>query len=139
MKKKIVMRSVILLYLTMKTISVSGQTTWQYTYDNTGNRTQRVVTTGTPARKKNSTAKLIDDEKVTAIMINNRNGIKVEVLGYNSSDMAEAFVYNLSGMQLISKRIESEITTLNLGKLRRGTYILALELNGETKNCKFNK
>lgn len=139
MKKKTIMKSALLALMTSATISVKAQTNWQYSYDNTGNRTQRVVTTGTPARKKNSTAKLIDDEKVTAIMINNRNGIKVEVLGYNSSDMAEAFVYNLSGMQLISKRIESEITTLNLGKLRRGTYILALELNGETKNCKFNK
>ena len=139
MKKKIVMRSVILLCLTMKATSMSGQTTWQYTYDNTGNRTQRVVTTGTPARKKTSTAKLIDDEKVTAIVVNNNNGIKVEILGYNSNDMAEVSVYDLSGILLITKRIESDVTTLNLEKLRRGTYILAIKLNGETKSCKFNK
>lgn len=139
MKKKTIMKSVLLTLLLSASVSAKAQTYWQYSYDNTGNRTQRVVTTGTPARKKTSTAKLIDDEKVTAIMINNRNGIKVEILSYSSSDMAEVSVYDLSGTQLISKRIESEVTTLDFEKLRKGTYILAIELNGETKSCKFNK
>ena len=139
MKKETILKSVMLLLVMTMAMGVKAQTHWNYSYDNTGNRTLRVVTTGSSARQKAASASLIDDGKVTAIFVNNRKSIKVETLSYSSSDVADAYIYDLSGIQLMSKRIEAEITTLDLEKLRKGTYILTIELNGETRSCKFNK
>lgn len=141
MKKKTILKSVMLVLMIMLASNVCGQTTWVYSYDNAGNRTQRVVNTGSKARQRSATTpnNLLNDEKISATIDANRNHIKVEILSLKSNDEAEAAIYNLAGIQIISRRIESEITTLNLGKLRKGTYILSVILNGETKSCKFNK
>lgn len=137
--KKTIMKSALLALMMLTTTETEAQTRWQYSYDATGNRTQRVVTTGSSARKKSVSEYLIDEGRIKAIGTNNRNGIKIEIVGYGSEDMAEVSVYDLSGKQLLYKRIESEMTTLNLSDLRRSTYILAIELNGETRSTKFNK
>lgn len=140
MKKETTLKSVMLVFMAISAANVCGQTTWVYSYDGNGNRTQRVVNTGAKARQRAASPNnLINDEKVSAAIDANRNNIKVEVLSLKSSDEAEVAIYDLSGIQILSKRIESEITTLNLGKLRKGTYILSIVLNDETKSCKFNK
>lgn len=141
MKKETILKSVMLALLVMSATSVCGQTTWVYSYDNAGNRTQRVVNTGSKARQRSTATpnNLLNDEKIFATIDANRNNIKVEILSLKGSDEAEAAIYDLTGIQILSRRIESEITTLNLGKLRKGTYILSVILNGETKSCKFNK
>ena len=140
MKKETILKSMMLAFMAMSAANVCGQTTWVYSYDNTGNRTQRVVNTGAKARQRSASPNnLINDEKVSATIDANRNNIKVEILSLKSNDEAEVAIYDLSGIQILTRRIESEVTTLNLGKLRKGTYILSIALNGETKNCKFNK
>lgn len=141
MKKQTILKSVMLALMVMSVGSVCGQTTWVYSYDNTGNRTQRVVNTGAKARQRTAATpnNLLNDEKISANIDANRNNIKVEILGLKSSDEAEAAIYDLSGAQILTRNIGSEITTLNLGKLRKGTYILSVILNGDTKSCKFNK
>ena len=141
MKKETILKSVMLACLVMSAANVSGQTTWVYSYDNAGNRTQRVVNTGAKARQRVAASpnNLLNDEKISATIDANRNNIKVEILSLKSNDEAEAAIYDLSGIQIFSRRIESEITPLNLGKLRKGTYILNIVLNGETKSCKFTK
>ena len=141
MKKGTILKSVMLALMVMSAANVWGQTIWVYSYDNVGNRTQRVVNTGSKARQRSAATpnNLLNDEKISATIDANRNNIKVEILSLKSSDEAEAAIYDLSGIQILTRRIESEITTLNLGKLRKGTYILSVILNGETKSCKFNK
>lgn len=141
MKKETILKSVMLAFMAMSATSVCGQTTWVYSYDNVGNRTQRVVNTGSKARQRSAATpyNLLNDEKISATIDANRNNIKVEILSLKSNDEAEATIYYLSGVQILTRRIESEITTLNLGKFRKGTYILSVILNGETKSCKFNK
>ena len=140
MKKETILKSLMLVFMAMSAANVCGQTTWVYSYDNTGNRTQRVVNTGAKARQRSASPNnLINDEKVSATIDANRNNTKVEILSLKSNDEAEVAIYDLSGILLLSRRIESEVTTLNLGKLRKGTYILSIALNGETKSCKFNK
>ncbi len=130
-----------LAFMAMSAANVCGQTTWVYSYDNTGNRTQRVVNTGAKARQRAAASpnNLLSDEKISATIDGNRNNIKIEILGLKTTDVAEVAIYDLSGIQVLSRRIESEITSLNLGKLRKGTYILSIVLNGETRSCKFNK
>lgn len=141
MKKETIFKSVMLVLMVMPAANVCGQTTWVYSYDNAGNRTQRVVNTGSKARQRSTATpnNLLNDEKISATIDANRNNIKVEILSLKGSDEAEAAIYDLTGIQILSRRIESEITTLNLGKLRKGTYILSVILNGETRSCKFNK
>lgn len=140
MKKETILKLVMLAFMMMSAANVCGQTTWVYSYDNTGNRTQRVVNTGAKARQRAASPNnLINDEKVSATIDANRNTIKIEILSLKSTDEAEVAIYDLSGIQMLSRRIESEVTTLNLGKLRKGTYILSIALNGDTKSCKFNK
>lgn len=141
MKNKTILKSVMLAFMAMSAMNVWGQTTWVYSYDNAGNRTQRVVNTGAKARQRAATLpnNLLNDEKISATIDANRNNIKVEIISLKNSDEVEATIYDLSGIHVISRRIESEITTLNLGKLRKGTYILSIVMNGETKSCKFNK
>ena len=140
MKKETILKSMMLAFMAMAASNVCGQTTWVYSYDNTGNRTQRVVNTGAKARQRSASPNnLINDEKVSATIDANRNNIKVEILSLKSNDEAEVAIYDLSGIQILTRRIESEVTTLNLGKLRKGTYILSIVLNDETKSCKFNK
>ena len=140
MKKETILKSVMLALMMMLAVNVCGQTTWVYSYDNAGNRTQRVVNTGAKARQRAvSPTNLLSDEKISATIDANRNNIKIEILSLKSNDEAEVAIYDLSGIQMLSHRIESELTTLNLGKLRKGTYILSIVLNGESKSCKFNK
>ena len=142
MKKETILKSVMLALMMMLAVNVCGQTTWVYSYDNTGNRTQRVVNTGAKARQwvaATSPSNLLNDEKISATIDANRNNIKVEIISLKNSDEVEATIYDLSGIQVITRHIESEIMTLNLGKLRKGTYILSIVMNGETKSCKFNK
>ena len=140
MKKETILQSVMLALMMMLAVNVCGQTTWVYSYDNAGNRTQRVVNTGAKARQRAvSPTNLLSDEKISATIDANRNNIKIEILSLKSNDEAEVAIYDLSGIQMLSHRIESELTTLNLGKLRKGTYILSIVLNGESKSCKFNK
>jgi hypothetical protein len=141
MKKETILKSMMLAFMAMSAANVCGQTTWVYSYDNTGNRTQRVVNTGAKARQRAAASpnNLLSDEKISATIDGNRNNIKIEILGLKTTDVAEVAIYDLSGIQVLSRRIESEITSLNLGKLRKGTYILSIVLNGETRSCKFNK
>lgn len=140
MKKETILKSVMLALMMMLAVNVCGQTTWVYSYDNAGNRTQRVVNTGAKARQRAASPNnLLNDEKISATIDANRNNIKVEILSLKNTDEAEVAIYDLSGIQMLSHRIESELTTLNLGKLRKGTYILSIVLNGESKSCKFNK
>lgn len=140
MKKETILKSVMLALMMMLAVNVCGQTTWVYSYDNAGNRTQRVVNTGAKARQRAASPNnLLNDEKISATIDANRNNIKVEILSLKNTDEAEVAIYDLSGIQMLSHRIESELTTLNLGKLQKGTYILSIVLNGESKSCKFNK
>jgi hypothetical protein len=141
MKKETILKSVMLAFMAMSAAIVCGQTTWVYSYDSVGNRTQRVVNTGSKARQRSAATpnNLLNDEKISAIIDSNRNNIKVEILSLKSNDEAEVAIFDLSGIQILTRRIENEITTLNLGKLRKGTYILSIVMNGETKSCKFNK
>lgn len=52
MKKETILKSVILAFMAMSATNVCGQTTWVYSYDSTGNRTQRVVNNGAKARQR---------------------------------------------------------------------------------------
>lgn len=138
MKKKTMMKSILLVFVTTMTVSVSAQTTWVYTYDAVGNRTQRTINTGSKARQKPTTTSinLIDDERIKAVMDSGHRKLKVETLGIGN---ASIFIYDLAGKEMFSKNSDSESVQIDLTVLRRGTYILTIEFEGEKKSVKFNK
>jgi YD repeat-containing protein len=138
MKKKVMMKSILLAFMTAVTAGASAQTTWVYTYDAVGNRTQRTVNTGSKARQKTTTLSkdLMNDEKIKAVMENGNRRLKVETLGRSNVFIT---IYDLTGKELISRKTYSETTYVDLSTLHRGTYILAVELENEKKTCKFNK
>lgn len=138
MKKKTMMKSILLAFMMTVTAGASAQTTWVYTYDAVGNRTQRVVNSGSKARQETTTTSicLIDDEKIKVVMEKGNRRLKVETLGRNNAYIA---IYDLTGRELISRQTDSETTYIDLSTLHRGTYILAVELDNEKKTSKFNK
>ena len=142
MEKRTLAKCVMPVLLSVLAISAKGQTKWVYTYDNAGNRIQRVVNTAALARQDAATSTsdvLVDNMKMRVMIDVNRTSIIVEIPTFCSSDVAEVSVYNMSGIRMLSQRINSETTSLNLGKLRRGTYILSVIINGEIKKTKFSK
>lgn len=137
-KKTAILKSVLLALSMVSATSASAQTKWKYTYDATGNRTQRTITTGSSARQMtaSSAVNLFPDGNVKAVLDGGRNRLKIETLGYQNADI---FIFDLSGRELISRHADSETTTIDINKLRHGTYVLSVELDNEKKTCKFNK
>lgn len=137
MKKKTMMKSILLTFMMTLTVGVSAQTTWVYTYDAVGNRTQRTVT-GSKARQKSTTTSinLIDDEKVKAVMDPSLKKLKIETLSIVNSSI---FIYDMTGKEIFSKVSDTESVQIDLASLRRGTYILTIEFEGEKKSVKFNR
>ena len=67
MKKEMILKSVMLAFIAMSAVNVCGQTTWVYSYDDTGNRTQRVVDTGAKARQRAASPNnLINSREIVA-------------------------------------------------------------------------
>ena len=137
MNKKEVMKSILLAFMMTMSVGASAQTTWVYTYDAVGNRTQRTVNTGSEARKKSTATSinLIEDEKIKVVMDSDHRKLKVETLGIGSVSI---IIYDLTGREVFSRNADTEIVQIDLTSLRRGTYILAIEIEGEKKSVKFN-
>lgn len=136
MKKSIFKKPVLLLLLTTAAPSAQAQT-WKYTYDAAGNRTARQVVSK-PAKTRSVSDNLFTDEDVSATLDGGRGKMKVEILKDQLHD-ADITIYDLSGKEVLYRRMGSEVIMLDLSQLRRGTYILTIDQNGEKKSCKFNK
>lgn len=67
MKKETILKSLMLVFMAISAANVCGQTTWEYRYDDTGNRTQRVVNTGAKARQRAASPNnLINSREIVA-------------------------------------------------------------------------
>ena len=62
--------------------------------------------------------------------------LKIETLSIVNSSI---FIYDMTGKELFSKVSETESVQIDLSSLRRGTYILTIEFEGEKKSVKFNR
>ena len=127
---------IVFLFMTAS-LSINAQTKWRYTYDNAGNRIQRVVVTVSGTRKMpdNQPNLLLDENGISAIF-ENSSKLRVETLGNQGSNV---LIYDLSGRELVNERYETEVFSIDISALRKGIYILVVETNREKKSCKFNK
>lgn len=130
-------RIVVMLIMTTSSVNSNAQTEWNYSYDATGNRTQRVVSTVSASRKKESSNKtLFADGRINAILDVEHNRLKIETLGISGASVS---IFDLAGREHISIGSADELIVIDLSGIRRGTYILAVEIENEKKTCKFNK
>lgn len=137
MKKRTFQKLILILLLITATSSAQAQT-WKYTYDANGNRTARQVVSK-PAKTRSVSDDLFTDEGVSATIDGGHNKMKVEILRKERFIDADIIIYDLSGREVLNRRMDSEVMTVDLGQLHRGTYILTIEQNGEKKSCKFSK
>lgn len=136
MKKKAFLKTIALSTMMLIAASAQAQTHWTYSYDATGNRTQRTVTSASVRQRMSATTNyLITDDKVKAVLNANHSQIKVETLGNGKSDVT---IYDLTGKEMMFRHAESESTVIDISTLHRGTYVLSIEVAGEKKSCKFN-
>lgn len=130
-------KALVMLLMTASVENANAQAEWNYSYDATGNRTQRTVNNGSSARKKASSNKnLFEDGRINAILDREHNKLKIETLGNSDASVS---IFDLSGKELISIVSTSEVYVIDLGDISRGTYILTVEIDNEKKTCKFNK
>lgn len=135
--KKVITKSVMLSLFVMMAVNGQAQTHWAYSYDATGNRTQRTITSGSTTRKKTAPIKdLFNDDDIRAQLNENHSKLMIETLGCNN---VEITIYDLTGKEMIFRRSESEVTLIDIAQLRRGTYLLSVEINAEKRSCKFTK
>jgi len=130
------------LLLLIVASSANAQTGFFYGYDATGNRTYRLasfVRSNNMTRALTDTTMLQTNSKVNVQFSQDYRLVKVEIACWDEKMQADAVVYDLTGKEIFSERINTSVTTIDLSKLRKGTFILSLCLNGEFWNRKFNK
>lgn len=65
--------------------------------------------------------------------------IKVEISGFEDTDICEVSIFNASGQQLLSQRASSYITEVNIVTQPKGIYIMRILLNGNDSIWKIIK
>lgn len=128
----------ILFVISVPSFGMSGDTTFVFSYDASGNRTERVIdlTKSAEITASSSTAneeKLFEAELVNLeirIYPNPTKGVlKVEIPGIGDIKPT-LVVYNLQGKQLVHKTVSNQISTINLSGHPAGMYIMKI-VNGQ--------
>ena len=109
-----------------------------YSYDEAGNRVQKAV--------KKTTRSISDDfidesdENVVEknVTVTEKGGrITILIRELDQDNPYEIALYTSSAIQLYSKTIDSNTTTVSLSEYPTGTYILAIKYKEETTTYKF--
>lgn len=137
MKRKLIILVSLVITMIATPQSVYAQK-WKYTYDANGNRTSRQVVNQS-AKARAASNNLFADKNISATIDARHDNLKVECLQRVKYQNVEATIYDLSGHEVLSYRMDSEVMAIDISQLRRGTYILTVDQDGEKKTCKFNK
>ncbi|PIF05497.1 MAG: hypothetical protein CSA36_06215 [Draconibacterium sp.] len=137
-----------LLFVTgIPSFGMSGDTTFVFTYDASGNRIERVIDltksahimagSSTTNEEKLFEAELKDLD--IRIYPNPTKGVlKVDIP--NIGDIKPTLVvYNLQGKQLVHKTVSNQISTINLSGQPAGMYIMKIVNGQESLNWKIIK
>lgn len=147
MKTKYLFVLVTIILLFLKTSpNYAGDTTYVYTYDASGNRTERVIDLTKSAQIVNNLSSE-KDEEITEELTNfnlkiypnpTKGILKIELIG-NKEEKVRIIVYNSNGIQILNKRIPNKGSTLNLSKYAAGMYILKVLAGQNTTEWKILK
>ena len=129
----------ILLLLAAMNISAQSVT---YTYDNAGNRIERIVTLLKSSAAPEEVTALSDliAKKAVSIYPNPTQGIlTVEIKGYTNEVQADFRLADMAGRTIISKKAASGYQTFDLSRQAAGIYLLQIRINGESTVWKIVK
>jgi hypothetical protein len=101
----------------------------------TANKPQLVVTSGTKSAFVNSDKQEVTNKELTIYP----NPVSDEIHIQNADLNSTIEVYNLSGKMVLVKKLGTENSTLNVGSLKAGMYILKASENNKTSLIKFIK
>jgi len=127
------------ILLLLAAMSISAQTV-SYTYDNAGNRTERVVSLTTvknpvnpPIMKSTTSIEDIIAGKAIVVYPNPTKGIlNVEIKDYTDQMQADYRIVDMSGKTIFSKKAINGYQTFDLSRQAAGIYLLQIRINGES-------
>jgi hypothetical protein len=116
--------------------------TYVYTYDSSGNRTERVINFNKSARIDSNLSTITEELGELSIKIypNPTKGIlKVELTGNNNEEDTRLIIYNANGSQIINKQIPNNLEMVNLSGFPTGIYILKIVVGQNISEWKILK
>ncbi|MDB4582942.1 T9SS type A sorting domain-containing protein [Draconibacterium sp.] len=125
---------------------IPGDTTYVFSYDDSGNRTKREIVLSKSGTIPQGISSENEDpilDKITSheirIFPNPTKGVlKVEIPEL-PEDKSNLYVYNLQGRMLINKTVTKHIHNIDLHKYPSGMYILKIVLGTEVSEWKILK
>jgi len=138
--------AVILLLYGMPASATSCDTTFIFSYDNSGNRIERIIDLSKSAQIQNgslySEEKKIMDElgghEIKIYPNPTKGALKIEIPGLEGTN-ARLVVFNNQGKQVIDKKTSGMVTHLNLSRYPSGMYILKILVGREASEWKILK
>ncbi len=127
-----------LFVISLPSFGMSGDTTFVFTYDASGNRIERVIDL-TKSAQITASSSSANEEKLFEAELSNldiriypnptKGVLKVEIP--DIGDIKPTLVvYNLQGKQLVHKTVSNQISTINLSVHPAGMYIMKI-VNGQ--------
>ena len=113
-----------------------------YSYDLAGNRVKREIVMSNLAPKNSLVTGFTEvlAKKNIRIYPNPTKGhLRVEVVGYDSTDKCLLQVFNATGALIINKKATLPFTEINITNQPNGIYLLLITLNGENTKWKIIK
>ena len=148
MKAKYLLYVIAILILLLKiTPAYSlGDTTYVYSYDASGNRTDRIIDLTKSGKIPNGSSISSEDffdDKIADFNIkiypNPTKGIlKVEIPGLGDQN-ARLAIYNLQGKQIVNNKVFNNLSTVNLSNYPPGMYILKILIGQKSSEWKIIK
>ena len=127
-----------LFVISLPSFGMSGDTTFVFTYDASGNRIERVIDL-TKSAQITASSSSANEEKLFEAELSNLD-IRIypnptkDVLKVEIPDIGDIkptlVVYNLQGKQLVHKTVSNQISTINLSVHPAGMYIMKI-VNGQ--------
>jgi hypothetical protein len=145
------MKKIVFLFILAFSTVMQGQTTFRYSYDDRGNRCKReiVLPTTRSAQVKDSGdetetgtdffTESLAQHTVTIYPNPTQGELSIAITDTEHLRSGSITLYGLQGKMLIEKTIEGERTRLDLTPYLQGTYLLLLNLDGETSSWKIIK
>ena len=135
------MRSLfIILFMALFHFYANAQTSVAYQYDASGNRTwgalyvQRML----PDSVEDDVRRSLEWQ--VSIYPNPTKGhLVVKILNFTDGHNGTLAIYTTSGQEVLSSRISSESTELDLSSYSNGVYIMRIRIDGEDKSWKIIK
>lgn len=109
-----------------------------YSYDEAGNRIKKEVKKTTRSISSDFFEKSDEDVVEKNVTVTEKGGkITILIRELDQDNPYEIALYTSSAIQLYSKTIDSNTTTVSLSEYPAGTYILAIKYKEETTTYKF--